>query len=257
MNETQAGLLAMYKDIAKVLNEHGIRFYVLYGTAIGAVRHNGFIPWDDDIDMGVWDIDLPAAQKALKAELDPAKYYYHEPTADTHPHVLLRVENMEERLKAKDVPFIDIFPIEKYPDKKFRRMRAWCEVWGLHIWVTILNHESSIGLHRRLTWFAARDMRKAKRIPEEGANTAAVFSTNFAHELFPREWYGEPVMHPFEDTEVPLPQEWDKLLTAEFGDYMTPPPEDKRGGAQGFPLSAWKDYHMEQNGIPCRKTRDI
>ena len=87
MNETQSRLLSMYKDISKILDAHGIRYYLCYGSAIGAVRHDGFIPWDDDMDIWVWQEDLANIKKYLQSELDPKHYYYHDSKADTHPHV--------------------------------------------------------------------------------------------------------------------------------------------------------------------------
>ena len=90
MNETQSRLLSMYKDISKILDAHGIRYYLCYGSAIGAVRHDGFIPWDDDMDIWVWQEDLANIKKYLQSELDPKHYYYHDSKADTHPHVIYR-----------------------------------------------------------------------------------------------------------------------------------------------------------------------
>ena len=74
MNEIQTTLLGMYKDVKTILDEHGIRFYVHFGTAIGTLRHNGFIPWDDDIDLFIWRKDLDEVNRVLSAELDPRRY---------------------------------------------------------------------------------------------------------------------------------------------------------------------------------------
>ena len=255
MNDVQTCLLSMYKDIAAVLDAHGFRYYALYGTAIGTVRHNGFIPWDNDIDLGVWAEDLPAVMDALESDLDKERYYVHDPTADTHPHVMLRTEDMEKDLGSEQTPFIDIFPIERYPEGRFRRAVSFAAVWGLHIWVTALNRVRPLAVHRMLSWIPAGHLRLAELMPEEGSRTTAIYTTAFAKELFPADWYGTPVRHRFEDTEIPLPEKWDLLLTAEFGDYMTPPPEDQRTGAKGFPLSVLKDYIMEKRGINCRRIR--
>ena len=92
MNDTQSRLLSMYKDIARILDAHGIRYYLCYGSAIGAVRHDGFIPWDDDMDIWVWGEDLPEIKRLLQEELDSEHYYYHDSRADTHPHVIYRDE---------------------------------------------------------------------------------------------------------------------------------------------------------------------
>ena len=65
MTEVSKILLEMYKDIKKILDKHEITFYIQYGTAIGALRHNGLIPWDDDIDILVWEKDMEEINEVL------------------------------------------------------------------------------------------------------------------------------------------------------------------------------------------------
>ena len=69
MNDVQSTLLEMYKDVKSVLEENEIKFYVHFGTAIGAVRHDGFIPWDDDIDIAVWREDIPRIDRSCPKAL--------------------------------------------------------------------------------------------------------------------------------------------------------------------------------------------
>lgn len=246
MNDVQSRLLSMYKDIRRVLDAHGITFYVQYGTAIGVLRHRGFIPWDDDIDILVWERDMPEVNRVLSEELDPERYHYHLPTADTHPHVIYRGDDYAASLRDRTAPFIDIFPIDPYPDSRWRRpvanMLIWCNVGT--IWA--IDHISSIALHRAVCWVPDVFKRLEILISGRDPKTTVVYSTGFGHCIFPAEYYGEPTWHPFEDTEAPLPCEIDRMLTHIFGDYMTPPPEDKRVGAGGFPCSVYKDYVMER-----------
>ncbi|MCQ2071010.1 MAG: LicD family protein [archaeon] len=246
MNDVQTVLLEMYKDIAKVLDENGIRYYLNYGSAIGALRHDGFIPWDDDIDITVWDEDIPLIKKCLTEQLDQSKYYYHDSKADTHPHVVFRTENFEEDLKSQRAPFIDFFPLVKYPSKKVRAKLSWMTIWGIHVSITLLDKIKSVWLYRHLLWVPKVFDRLSRLMINEDSDIAVAYTTGFARELFPAEWYGKGIRHKFEDTEVPLPDEYDKLLTSIFGDYMTPPPEDKRRGAGGYPLSIYKDYLLEK-----------
>ena len=96
MTEVSKILLEMYKDIKKILDKHEITFYIQYGTAIGALRHNGLIPWDDDIDILVWEKDMEEINEVLSRELDSKKYYYHIQKDDTQPHVIWKGENFEQ-----------------------------------------------------------------------------------------------------------------------------------------------------------------
>ena len=242
MTPEQAQVLEMYKDIASVLRAHGIRFFTHYGTAIGALRHNGFIPWDNDIDVVVWEEDLPEVNRVLSGELDPERYYYHIPTADTHPHVIYRTVDFETDLKKKRAPFIDVFVLERYPERRGRRLRVNALVWTDVIFIVLVNHMRSRFTHWLFSRIPRWCERRAKRITPADTTMTTVYSTTFKDDIFPRSYFEGTFMHPFEDTEVPLPDGIDEALTSLFGDYMTPPPEDKRHGANGFPCSAYKDY---------------
>ena len=101
--------MVMYKDIKKVLDSHNIIFYIQYGTAIGALRHDGLIPWDDDIDILIWEKDMDEVKHVLSTELDSDMYYFHDSSADNHPHVIWKGEDLEADLRAKKAPFIDLF----------------------------------------------------------------------------------------------------------------------------------------------------
>lgn len=242
MNATQTKLLSMYKDVAAALNKHGIRFYIGYGTAIGAVRHGGFIPWDDDIDILVWEDDLDRIETALSEELDPEKYYYHKPRADSHPHVILKGDNFEQTLKDKSAPFIDLFPLVKYPDRKIRRFLSFVPVMCMQIMITAIDRADSEIVYRMAGWTVPALKKISESICNDDSEDVTVLSTTFQREICHVDRFGEPIMHEFEDTIVPLPDKYDELLRDFYGNYMELPPEDKRAGANGYPCCAYFDY---------------
>lgn len=246
MNTEQAQLLEMYKDVASVLQKHGILFFIHYGTAIGALRHDGFIPWDNDIDLVVREEDLPEVNKILSSELDQSRYFYHIPTADTHPHVVYRSEDFEKDLKERRSPFIDIFVLEKYPRSFGRRHLVNFCVWNEVIFIVLVDHMRSLAMHRLFSRIPRWFERRAKNLTPPDTDMTTVYSTTFKDDIFPASYFEDVFMHRFEDTEVPLPKGIDEALTSLFGDYMTPPPEDKRHGANGFPCSVLKDYRMSK-----------
>ena len=247
LGDVQFALISMYKDVKEILERHDIRFYVQFGTAIGALRHDGFIPWDDDIDLLVWEDDLPRINKVLSEELDRELYYYHIPTSDTHPHVIFRGDDLQRGLKERDAPFIDLFPLCRYPSTKARSSLANVFIWGNVGSIWAIDHVDSISMHRVISWIPSVFKKLADRMVDCDSDMTVVYATEFKDYIFPQSFFGEPVMHVFEDTEVPLPCEVDAMLTAIYGDYMTPPPEDKRIGAGGFPCCAYIDYVLEQS----------
>ena len=248
MNDIQSRLLSMYKDISHILDAHGIRHYLCYGSAIGAVRHDGFIPWDDDMDIWVWEEDLPEIERVLRSELDPERYYYHKSKADTHPHVVYRGDDFEKELRDKTAPFIDLFPLMKYPEGRVRQSLSNIMIWGIHISVTLLDRVDSVALYRRLLWIPRFFERAAEALPEKRSDLRTIYTTEFRNEIFRTGCFGTPVPHAFEDTTCYLAEKNNELLTHIFGDYMPPPPEDKRTGAKGFPLSILKDWELEGMG---------
>ena len=242
MNPLQQELLSMYKDIKQSLESEGVRFYAIYGTALGAVRDSGLIPWDDDIDLGVFEEDLPKVNKILSEKLDPSKYYYHVPSADTHPHVFKRTENFELDLKEKKAPFIDIFVIERFPSKGLRKKISRFNVRLYMLSMSLVYIPNSSFGQILVRWIPKAVKKLNKLLVNKDSEETVLYEEDYRKTFHSRGIYGEPVMHAFEDTEIPIPERWDEMLTSMYGDYMTPPPEDKRSGATGYPHRALQDY---------------
>ncbi len=257
MDGTQEQLFSMYCDVKRVLDAHGIMHFVHYGTAIGALRHDGFIPWDNDIDVVVWHRDLEKVHSVLSRELDPEKYYYHIPSADTHPHVIARTEDFENDLKKKRAPFIDIFVMDEYPDRFFRRLLVGSMLWGEVISLVLLDMMNFPRIHSLFSWIPRWFERRARGFTNRDTTLCTVYSTTFRDDIFPKSYFEETFMHKFEDIEVPLPKGIDAALTSLFGDYMTPPPESKRHGANGYPCSVYKDYLRDKKKAVVSSTDTV
>ena len=95
LKRVQQAELTILKDFMEICDRHGLDYFGIAGTGIGALRHQGFIPWDDDVDLCVWKKDIPAMKAALKKHL-PDYYRVIEP-ADLAPNFydfVLRVQDL-------------------------------------------------------------------------------------------------------------------------------------------------------------------
>ena len=237
----------MYKDIAKVFDDHGIKYFGMYGTELGAVRHDGFIPWDNDIDLIVLSDDMPYISELLNTELDQNKYYFHEPRADCHPHVMLKTDDFEKDLKDRKALFIDLFLFHPYPDGWFRRRFFNFMATMSYLTTYILESARSFFWYRLFCKIPRVFEKVALMVIKSDHTWMAHFVPNFRNEIYEIGDFREPLMHRFEDTEIPIPKEWEKYLLMNYGEtYMEYPPPEKRTGAQGYPVDVYFDYVMDQ-----------
>lgn len=253
MNQTQhlqSVILSIAKDIDKMCRDNGIKYYLFGGTALGAKRHKGFIPWDDDLDI-VFDPDNYNKFIALcKSNLDTDKYSLQEGGVDWPEHfskIRLKGTHIKEygdyyTNKDMDGIFVDIFRVDNAPDAKMARALQY--FWGKllltyamkekgykaeSIVKKAINVLASTMRFKPLHAFAHRQYYKYN---DRSTNwTSDVMGrTRWNNAFIPRSVYGEPTEVEFEDTKLLAHQDLDKYLTISYGDYMKLPPEDKRVG---------------------------
>ena len=268
MNELQSKLFEMFKWLVAFLNKNNIRYYMIGGTMLGAVRHKGFIPWDDDIDIAIprkdYDrlIDIFKEQEIdgyiLEYPSNPDKDYLvgYAKLYDTRT-------TMIEHLK-KDVVrgvFIDIFPLDgigstmeeaqknyKKIDRKnmtlamkisrSRKGRKWWK--NVATYVGYLLPVSCKGLVKKIDkLLATYDFDEYKY----GGN---LVSTYRAREIMETRIFGKPTEYDFEGIKATGPELFDEYLTTLFKDWRKLPPEDKQVTAHDFTYldlnKPWKEY---------------
>ncbi len=260
LNDTQAYILGIMREVAGIFDELNIPWFMQGGTMLGAVRHKGFIPWDDDIDIGVYRQDYrrlldQIADKlpehlALRTYWDESDHHYYFARIVDTRYRIKRMGSMEVRYENV---WIDIFPLDGMPDGALAR--AWHKVRLLthrvkyHIGClekvnvkrpgralverVIIAVANALQMHR---WF---DSRKELDIldglltkyPVEKSDYVVNFMGQTSYrfnELFKKEVYGTAVMYPFEDMRMPGPEKYDEYLTSLYGNYMEPPREADR-----------------------------
>ena len=250
--------LDIVKEVIAICKRHGFSYFMLGGTMLGAVRHKGFVPWDDDIDLGIprkdYDRFLEVAPKELSAHLklvnyhnDPEYHYYITRILDTNTKV------EEERIGSNNRftnASIDIFPIDGTPNKGFLRKIYFFRVL-YHRALMSLCYKDSIDRKRprgatekTLLWVMERlpiekmttpykqkekiDKLLRKQNVENSKFIGNIMGAYRTKEIVPAEFYGKGKMYPFEDIELCGMEMADEYLKWTYGDYMQLPPEDKR-----------------------------
>ncbi len=128
--------LEIYSEIVKICNRHGLRYYATDGTALGAVRHKGFIPWDDDIDISMPRPDYEKFRKIANAEL-PQHLRFWDYRDESHAIYLFgkvqdlreeKVSSIEKSLEftLSNGLFVDVFPIDGYPTGFWDKWKITC-----------------------------------------------------------------------------------------------------------------------------------
>lgn len=237
--ETQQTLLEIMKKIDRKFSEKNIFYIFVYGSALGAVREKGFIPWDDDIDIAILREDTGRVEEAL-SELE---YYFEpcekhmRPSAPIMHISSVNKNDIDPEFDIKDHPEMDIWIIDRVPAGKFKRKLARFTALE-HDFFTYRQPPATRGAFINkafsfiLKLFSDRAMdklqvRTLKRLIKLGENGKFVTEAyhNKRFRVYERNLLTDTVRMEFEDMSVPVPKDYDKYLTIVFGDYMTPPPE--------------------------------
>lgn len=140
--------IELLTEFDRICRKHGLRYNISFGTLLGAIRHKGFIPWDDDIDVTVpWE-DFDKLDEIMKLELDEDKYYFRCPANEENNHLIFKhlerkgtvyTKPGRDKLKKQIGVFIDIFPM--YPSAPLAVLDWFhakiCRYWRTALWATI------------------------------------------------------------------------------------------------------------------------
>lgn len=236
-------ILEEFDRICRILN---IRYFLFSGTMLGAVRHQGFIPWDDDVDVVMLRPDYERFLKEAESVLDQQRYYLQKEFSEHWPMFFskLRLNGTTclEKYHPRDPKihqgvYIDIFPCDNaYDNTLLRKLQFYASKVVIAKSVYIRGYETDSTMKKLVMQLCrllpGKPFRKLCHGPGAGKSEYVhVFlggGSRYEKSLFRREWFSGAVQMPFGEGSFLVPEAYDALLSCMYGDYMTIPPEEDR-----------------------------
>lgn len=258
LSELQQAEYNILKEFDIICKRHGIKYYMADGTLLGAVRHHGFIPWDDDIDITMTRSEYERFKSVADKELPDSMYLS---TFDSPGHIWLvpRIIDKKSRFylnnaaKKKEIgAWIDFLIFDGVPNPGIKRKLWGCVYLMARMLYQFSNFSVAVNLNREgRPWYEYAAINFAKythiekvlnpiamghfydwvcrRYTLEECEYGAMLSDELQLKgIIPVSWIGEGIPYQFEDMTILGLQETDKYLKFCYGDYMTLPPVEKR-----------------------------
>ena len=260
LNDTQRYILYVLREVTRVLEELNIPYFMQGGTMLGAIRHGGFIPWDDDVDLGIPRADYDRLLKEVAARLpenlelrtydDETDHHYYFARIVDKRYQIRRMGSIEERLENI---WVDLFPLDGMPNgfisRQWHKMRLLVTRLKFHLscfekvnikrpgrpLVERIIIRFAMITHVGSWWNTRKQLDKLDRLLKKYPPEKSRYFVNFTgqtsfkfNEMFKKEIYGQGKAYPFEDMVLIGPEQYDPYLKSLYGDYMTPPKETDR-----------------------------
>lgn len=254
LRELQYLQLEIAKEIKRICDVNNIDYFIIGGTLLGAVRHGGFIPWDDDMDIGMTIENYNRFLELAPSQLDHRFFLqtnatdpnYHNVFAKVRMNGTHMVERVSEGLKIHNGIFVDIFPYDAAPEK-LARSKMYMTTLQLLGKTSLLKHRYDLnGITEKRISRIINSMLKSIPIPvkyidqrltslflSHGNNDEkqyyierdGMFKGNF---VFPQNYFETLEELPFEGIKFKVPSEYAAYLSNAYGEYMKLPPEHER-----------------------------
>lgn len=258
LRKVQLVQLEIAKEIKRVCEENDITYWLDGGTLIGAIRHNGFIPWDDDLDLGMLRKDYERFLTIAPQKLDSKFELVTWKNDSEYPHAFAKVQKVgtvyqEERSKsseAKNGIWVDVFPFDPLPDDEKVRNKAGASLTVIKTLIRAKCHyknwwsNGKISIKKWISYVPFRVLSGVfskehlismfmKQVGQLNEITTYEYMTpqgaiTFGKFFIPSECFESFEHHVFEDDLFSVPTEYDKYLRHGYGNYMQLPPAEKR-----------------------------
>lgn len=250
--------LAMLKEVVRICEKHHLTYYLSAGTFLGAVRHKGFIPWDDDADVRMPRPDYEKLLEILPGELR-APYTIKHFLYDSSVHrYYLRINDPRVKLKRTHSKtgeisnaWLDVFPLDGMPKNKLHNKLRQFRLLYRRMWMQISVFDEIVTLNKKRSrlenmiiavvrhtpiqhWVKYDKMwKKLDKAMKACKAETAEYYVNFMgmykfKDMIPKSVYGNGASYRFEDADFNGPEDYDAFLTKLYGDYMKLPPVETR-----------------------------
>ena len=261
-------MLEIYDAILQVCKKEGISFFATGGTLLGAVRHGGFIPWDDDMDF-LFRLDQYERFLRVAPSMLPPYFKIVTFGKDTNfPFLFAKIQDvrkdkleavrMMSRLPLSEGLFVDIFPYSGIPRHGYLQS---AKQMALRLLRCALQTGDHISMKSKIGWFLGQLVRpffprmrniwdalecqweRIHKIPCDTSERLGFYNCDLCKHTYccDAAWYRETKWLKFDCVEVPVPIDYDKMLRVHYGDYMKlPPVEAQRITHVNVPDAIWK-----------------
>ena len=260
--EMQAVELEILKVLSNICEEQGLDYFIMYGTLLGAVRHKGFIPWDDDLDIMMKRADYDKLVQYLiehEEELMPYKLFspYNNPE---YPFMIGRFCDTRYKYEGNNEIdcgmgiFVDIYPLDgcgksmkevNLKGNYFRYLSSMCflasrkhffvdhelysskkDIKMTIIKVPLFVIAKTLGIKHYLK--KLEKLISKYRYEDNEYVGPTTWMSNYKKDIMKKEWVDETVFIDFEGEKFRAPKEYEKILKHKYGDYMKMPPKEKQ-----------------------------
>lgn len=257
LREQQLLQLSILKKVHELCELNNIHYFLMYGTLLGAVRHHGFIPWDDDIDIAMMREDFDKFNEICEHGGLPENMVIQNQNTDPYFEFLLARICMKgtysddyarKELMSFHYACIDVFPLDNIPTSIEIQMKHRKKIYHLMKFIyyrtnykrkqisaiksLIKNIVSSTLKIVPLSKYLAlldKEIKRYDNIPtEKCADLLSTLNIGYENISFDKSDFGSGVLLAFEDDKFYAPVNYEKLLTQMYGDYMKLPPESER-----------------------------
>lgn len=247
MKKIELNILTYFTEVCE---ENNLRYYLGGGTLLGAVRHKGFIPWDDDIDVMM---PRPDFQKLLSLSINNENYNIIKPGTAGYYYNFAKLVDTRTILEEKGIKridglgvYIDIFPLDGMPETPDARKKRFKELNSIRKRINntcllrpkfhrnpfaYLNACRIYNSNKNIDLSSLQKNYLDSALKNSFDDSEYVFAAGGAYgarDIFPGKWFEKEIELQFENLSVKAFNGYDFYLTQLYGDYMTLPPEDER-----------------------------